>query len=235
VFERHGIRNVAVAPLGVDSGFFVPRSFGFLSVMTGFGHRGSRANWADIVEGYRKEFRGQDDVRLTIAGPMVRKPFEYAGVRESVALLLDDVRALLRRRVAGDPPLEVIEAGGLPPEEVRALYQQNDCYVSYSREGWGLPILEAMACGLDIVACDYGAPMAYLAGSPARLFAAGRLSADNLEFEGGDSIGLRAHMRAAYEDRRGSRKWVQAFNWKNAAAGIASTVRAAKEAWKARD
>ena len=192
IFERHGIRNVVVAPLGVDVAFFEPPPYGFLSVLTGFGRRGSRSNWADIVHAYRSEFRSQRDVRLTILSPMARKPFEYDGVRESVTLLPDDIREYLRRLAADDdPPVEIRDGGSLAQDAVRSLYQQHQCYVSYSREGWGLPILEAMACSLDIIACDYGAPMAYLAGSPARLFRAGTLSADNLKFEGGDIDALR--------------------------------------------
>lgn len=62
VFEDHGIKNVVVTPLGVDHDFFAPRPVAFLSVMTGFGRRGSRANWADIVECFTEEFHGQGDV-----------------------------------------------------------------------------------------------------------------------------------------------------------------------------
>jgi glycosyltransferase involved in cell wall biosynthesis len=235
VFERHGIRNVVVAPLGIDLELFAPRRFGFLSVMTGFGRRGSRSNWADIVDAYRTEFRGQEDVRLTILGPLARKPFEYEGIRESLALLGDDIRELLRARSAeGDPPVEVRDGGGLSQEAVRAVYQEHDCYVSYSREGWGLPILEAMACSLDVVACDYGAPMAYLSGSPARIFGAGSLTADNLKFEGGDVAALRRHLRESYEERRRSRRWVERMGWETAARGIERILRSAHAVWKAR-
>lgn len=236
IFERHGIRNVVVATLGVDLEFFEPRPFGFLSVLTGFGRRGSRSNWADILNAYRSEFRGHRDVRLTILSPMARRLFEYDGVRESVALLPEDIREYLRGLAAADdPPVDIRDGGSLPQDAVRSVYQQHDCYVSYSREGWGLPVLEAMACSLDIVACDYGAPMAYLAGSPARLFGAGTLSADNLKFEGGDVDALRRHLRQSYEERRRSRRWAEGLSWEAAARGIADTLRSAHAAWKVRE
>lgn len=235
ILERHGVRNVVVAPLGVDVDLFAPRPFGFLSVLTGYGRRGSRANWADILQAYRAEFRGQKDVRLTILSPMARRPFEYDGVRESVTLLAGDVREHLRARSApDDPPVDIREAGNLNQLAVRGVYQEHDCYVSYSREGWGLPILEAMACSLEIIACDYGSPMAYLEGSPARLFGAGTLSADNLKFVGGDIAALRRHMRDCYAERRRPRRWSEGLSWKAAARRIADQLRSAHAAWKAR-
>ncbi|MCL4423531.1 MAG: glycosyltransferase [Actinobacteria bacterium] len=38
-----------------------------------------------------------------------------------------------------------------------------DCYVSPARgEGWGRPLTEAMACGLAVIATDWGAPKAFM-------------------------------------------------------------------------
>ena len=232
VFERHGIRNVVVAPLGVDAEFFTPKPYRFLSVMTAFGRRGSRSNWADIVSAYRDAFQGHDDVELTILSPMARQPFEYSGIRESAALFLGDVRELVRSRSGRDPRIDVRESGSLTRAEIRSVYRDHDCYVSYSREGWGFPTLEAMACSLEVIACDYGAPMAYLEGSPARLFAAGTLSADNLKFENGDVSALAKHMRGCYEDRRRPRGWAHRFAWSSSAKLLAGRLLAAHGKWK---
>lgn len=53
--------------------------------------------------------------------------------------------------------LVVIERG-ISQTELRNLYISSDIYLSTSKsEGLGIPILEAMACGLPVVACDTGA------------------------------------------------------------------------------
>lgn len=46
----------------------------------------------------------------------------------------------------------------LPYAELPAFYRSGDCYVSASLgEGWDMPLMEAMACGLPAIATDWGA------------------------------------------------------------------------------
>jgi glycosyltransferase involved in cell wall biosynthesis len=52
----------------------------------------------------------------------------------------------------------VIVERGIESDQLRNLYVASDVYLSASKaEGLGIPILEAMACGLPVVGCDTGA------------------------------------------------------------------------------
>jgi hypothetical protein len=54
VFERHGIRNAVVAPLGIDDQFFTPQPVSFLTVLSGYGYRGSRAKMSRLHVVYER-------------------------------------------------------------------------------------------------------------------------------------------------------------------------------------
>ena len=68
--------------------------------------------------------------------------------------------------------LGLSEAGGrisylfnldFPHYQLAALYRSTDCFISASRgEGWNMPLMEAMACGLPAIATDWGAHREFL-------------------------------------------------------------------------
>ena len=106
----------------------------------------------------------------------------------------------------------VVAAGFVPDEDLPALYSGAECLVTASRyEGFGLPALEALACGTPVVAYDAGAipevagPGALLApaGDGAALMAAvGRVC---------DEPELRAKLSDA------GRRHAAGFSWRAAA------------------
>jgi glycosyltransferase involved in cell wall biosynthesis len=107
-------------------------------------------------------YTGGFDPRKNVAGLIRAFAGLPAGLRESRQLLLvgippADVRAELQALAAasGLQPADVCFAGFVPDEELVRLYNDCELYVFPSRyEGFGLPALEAMACGAPVIGAD---------------------------------------------------------------------------------
>ena len=156
-FNRRGFldcglrRPVHLVPLGVDVRYFHPGvaaypnpagEFVFLALF----EWGERKEPGLLLRAFNDEFSAGEPVRL-LCKVINRDP----GVR---------VKEEIRR-------LELQPAGGkisylfnleFPHYQLGALYRSADAFVSVSRgEGWNMPLMEAMACGLPAIATDWGA------------------------------------------------------------------------------
>ncbi|MFH1786594.1 MAG: glycosyltransferase family 4 protein [archaeon] len=83
-------------------------------------------------------------------------------VREKVSFLQDIISPDCNFYIIGGGPLASrlggIKLGALPPEQVYSYMKSADCLISTSEwEGFGLTILEAMACGLPVICRPRGA------------------------------------------------------------------------------
>jgi len=145
VLLAHGLEpeRVRVVEEGVDESIFRPQpiehpGFVFLSV----GKYEMRKSIDETIEAFLDEF------------PAAREP--------SVQLWLkadypgDPARAVrLREKLAIDPRIRVI-SDTLEDPELAKLYNSADAFVFPSKaEGFGLPCIEAIACGLPTIATDY--------------------------------------------------------------------------------
>jgi glycosyltransferase involved in cell wall biosynthesis len=155
VFRASGIqRPTVVVPLGVDTNQFKPGAARahlsqhtvFLSVF----EWSTRKGWDILLRAYRAAFESGDPVLLLLK----------IDCREPATNPLRELADLLPEP---SPPVGVLYNQVLNTAQLAELYQQSDCFVLSTRgEGWGMPILEAMACGTPAIATHWSGPTAFV-------------------------------------------------------------------------
>ena len=165
-FTRSGVdpAKIVVMPLGVDTSVFHPdvrpmfipgrKGFTFLSNFEWVPRKG-----ADILlRAYLQEFSAGEDLCLVLKvyhnGP---------GYDPDGGDIMQEVARIVREVGRRDNPPVILITRILAAGEMPSFYTASNCFVLPSRgEGWGLPLMESMACGRPVITTRWSAPLDFL-------------------------------------------------------------------------
>lgn len=156
-FARSGVTvPIHVMPLGlIDTNYFnpdirgcpIPGVFAFLSIF----EWGERKAPETLLRAFNRAFRADDPVVLVCRFSNHDPGVNPAQVIRSLQLDPHGGRIVLSQN---EP---------VPYYQMGQIYRSADCFVLPTRgEGWGMPILEAMACGLPVIASYWSAQQLFL-------------------------------------------------------------------------
>jgi glycosyltransferase involved in cell wall biosynthesis len=171
-FIENGIPESAldIVPPGLDPDVFHPqakpdkklskdRRFKFLYV----GGTIFRKGIDILLNAYAGSFAFRMDVLLVIKDYPCNAVYENANFAGIISKL---------KNFKGMPAIEYITED-LTDEQMAGLYASCDCLVApYRAEGFGMPILEALACGCPAVVTDFGAALDFCSEGPCRMIKA---------------------------------------------------------------
>jgi glycosyltransferase involved in cell wall biosynthesis len=148
----------------VESGvkqFDIKGEFNFISVGLGFdkGLGEDRKNLTTLVKWFCEQFKGNDKVGLVLKSSIVG----YSSV--DLKHIKYRIEMIKRECGCGEFPRIQLIHGYLSPKEMAALYKHPSvkAYITLTHgEGYGLPIIEAAACGLPVIATDWSGHLDFL-------------------------------------------------------------------------
>jgi len=109
-----------------------------------------RKEWKSLLRAYWTAFSPKEDVCLIL------KVYFGNFSDEATQSIIRRISAFKEECGFTNTPRLLIYGHDVPQAQMPGLYRSADCYVGISREGFGLPYAEAMACGLACIAPEVG-------------------------------------------------------------------------------
>lgn len=144
-------RPIHCIPLGVNPHYFhseitgFPNPFGEYLFLSNFEWGERKAPWL-LLKTFSEGFTADEPVRLLVK----------INNRDPSIDVCSEIKKLGLRETGGK--ISYLVNRVFPYYQLAALYRSADCFISAGRgEGWDMPLMEAMACGLPSIATDWGA------------------------------------------------------------------------------
>lgn len=159
--------QIHVVPEGINTQSFNPtgKAFQQLTSRTSYrflavGKWETRKDLQTALRAFDQSFEPSDNVEFVLHAHSIVQALQTISVEEEI----NSLNLRLRNKIL------LLDAQLRTDEDMANLYRSCHCFVSTSRaEGWGLPLLEAMACGLPVIAAFYSGPTEFLTDQNALL------------------------------------------------------------------